>query len=346
MESESKFSSLKLRARRFFSNRTNVLLTAGLAVVVLVLIVGLVMVLGRKNQGPITDVNLQFDASGAYGLLAPRRDGNAINLDITRVADYDAISYELAYQSLNPDAQAGGDEGDISPTIERGVTGDIKIDSKKNEYTQEILFGTCSRGNTMDPLHCVFDRGVENGTLTLHLLRGNTRYNMVTTWHLQQPDQALGVLTSGDSHFKYVVDGASASNSAQLATPSPAPVKTTVKSAKPVATPLPLISEDLRQKLSLVGYTLINDLSGVPKLPNGKDVTGKVYALNVPDGRDFMSGTVTIEQASNPPAGAKIGYYKTDGDSWQLLDTQIDGSKLTAKAPGAGIFAVLVDTSK
>jgi hypothetical protein len=328
----------------FFNNRTNLILTAGLAVLVIAAIWGGVSIFGKKLQGPLQDVDLAFNPTGPYALLSPRRDGNAINLDITRVGEYDAISYELAYQSVNPDASASADEGGGQATINRGVTGDIKTDNKQNEYKQEILFGTCSRGNTMDPLHCVFDTGVENGTLTLHIVKGNIRYNMATTWHFQKPDVALGVLTSADSHFKYVVQGAS--ESANLATPAPTPVKIAVKTPK--TTPAPIVGsgfpDDLRQKLSLVGYSLINDLSGVPKLPNGKEVSGKVYALNVPDGKDFLGGMVTIELADNPPANAKIGFFKVDGDSWQMLDTTINGSTLTAPAPNAGIFAVLIDT--
>jgi hypothetical protein len=334
------FQKHKDKLKVFFSNRTNIFLVAGLGLLLILMIWGIWAVLGKKVSGPITDVNLPFDANGPYALLSPRRDGNAINLKITRVGAYDAITYELAYQSINPDASDGG-----GSTIERGVTGEIKTDNKKNEYDQEVLFGTCSRGNTMDTLHCVFDRGVENGTLTLHILKGNTRYNMVTTWHFQKPDIALGVLTSGDSHFSYVVDGASASASA---TPVPSPTKVPSKNLK-IASIAPEkttgLSDDLRQKLTLVGFSLINDLSGVPKLPNGKDVKGKVYALNVPDGRDFMAGSIKIEMAENPPANAKIAYFKVDGDSWQLLDTKIEGNTLSAKAPNAGIFAVLVDAA-
>src|SRR5581483_380532 len=128
-------------------------------------------------------------------------------------------------------------------------------------------------------------------------------------------------------------------------TPAPTP-KSRSKVAAASPSPSPLISDDLRQKLSLVGYSLINDLSGVPKLPDNKQVSGKVYALNVPDGKDFLPGTVTIELADNPPANAKIAYFKVDGDSWQLLDTTINGSTLTAQAPNAGIFAVLIDAQK
>jgi hypothetical protein len=268
----------------------------------------------NKPQGPLQQVDLPFDANGPYALLAPRRDGNAINLNITRVSEYDGISYELAYRSVDPSEPDAG-------SIDRGVTGQLKT-NKQSEYKQEVLFGTCSRGNTMDPLHCVFDQGVENGTLNLHIIKGRTQYNMVTTWHFQKPDVALGVLTSGDGHFTYTVKGVS-SNSTDTTG----------------------VSDDLRQKLATAGFTLVNDLSGVPKLPDGKDVTGKVYALNVADNKPFMPGTVKIELANNPPANAKIGYFKVNGSDWQMLETKVEGSTLSADAPDAGIFAVIVDST-
>ncbi len=332
-ESPIKKISLKDKLKLFFSNRTNAMLVAGLIILVVAVAFGVQQILLRnQNHGPLQEVDLPFDANGPYALLSPRRDGNAINLHITRVSSYDAIHYELSYQSKN----------DTGEAIDRGVTGDVNTKDKKSDYTQEILFGTCSRGNTMDPLHCVFDKNVENGTLTLKIQKGNILYKMNTSWHFQKPDIALGVLTSGDSHFKYVVQGAS--ESAVLVTSIPTPM-IAIKNAKTTPTPTSSFSDDLRQKLSLVGYSLINDLSGVPKLPNGKDVTGKVYALNVPDGKQFMSGTVSIELAQNPPANAKLGYFKVDGSSWQLLDTKVESAKLSAQAPDAGIFAVLIDAT-
>lgn len=334
MDSPLKTFTLKDKLKLFFSNRTNILLVAGLLILLVGVIWGIGAILSRKSQGPLQEVDLPFDPAGPYALLSPRRDGNAINLRITRVSSYEAISYELAYQSKN----------DAGEAIDRGVTGKIDTKDKKSEYVQEILFGTCSRGNTWDPLHCVFDKNVENGTLTLKIQKGNILYKMVTTWHFQKPDVALGIITSGDGHLKYVIQGASAS--AALA-PSPTPAKPSKKSPTATITPeTTRLSDDLRQKLSLVGFTIVNDLSGVPKLPAGKVVTGKVNALNIPEGREFLPGTISIELAENPVSSAKIGYFKFDGESWQLLDTKISASTLTAEAPSAGIFAVFIDVAK
>lgn len=238
----------------------------------------------NAKQESLPEVDLTFDAEGPYALLFPRRDGNALVLNLKRTSSYDSISYELAYNS----------EG-----IDRGVVGDIKTSEKKGEYEQEVLFGTCSKNV------CKYDKGVENGTLTLHIRKGRQPYRMITQWHLQKPDVALGNLMSGDNHFSYSVVGAK------------------------------------RADLTLVGYSIVNDLTGVPKLPEGKQVFGKVYSLNVPLAKELMAGQVSVELADKLSSDAKLFRY-SDQKGWEELDTKINGSKLSAKASGAGIFAVLI----
>ncbi|MDO8573322.1 MAG: hypothetical protein Q7R77_01085 [Candidatus Daviesbacteria bacterium] len=256
-----------------------------------------------KPAGPVEEVDISFDAEGPYALLYPRRDGNALIMNLKRTGSYDGISYELAYTS-SPDETVvkgnriseDGESSGVGGSIDRGVMGTIDTKEKKGEYEQEILFGTCSKNV------CKYDKGVENGTLTLHIKKGNKAYRMITQWHLQKPDVALGKLTSGDEHLVYKVDGD-------------------------------------RQALSNIGFTIINDLTGAPKLPAGKIVTGKVYSLNVPIAKQLGSGSVSLELADNPPANAKI--YRYDNE-WKELETKIEGGKLSSKASGSGIFAVLI----
>lgn len=258
----------------------------------------------QANQGPAEEIELSFDAEGPYALLYPRRDGNALVLNLKRTSSYDEIGYELAYTS-DPDSgsiaskSAVVSEDGEAPVgaIDRGVVGNIDTKEKKGEYEQEVLFGTCSKNV------CKYDKGVENGTLTLRIKKGNKIYKMVTQWHLQQPDIALGILTSGDEHFTYKVDAS-------------------------------------REDLTLTGYTIINDLTGAPKLPNGKEVVGKVYSLNVPIAKALKPGEVMLELAETPSAEDKIYFFPASGNEWRQLDTKVDGSKLTAKVDGAGIFAV------
>lgn len=284
-------------------------ITAILAVMLIVIGVGSVFAFQKitaKPSGPVEEVDLSFDPEGPYALLFPRRDGNALVLNLKRTSSYDSISYELAYTS-NPDETVvsgarvvdDGEGNKAGGSIDRGVMGTIDTKEKKGEYEQEILFGTCSKNV------CKYDKGVENGTLTLHIKKGNKAYRMVTQWHLQKPDVALGNLTSGDNHLTYKVDSD-------------------------------------RQELSNIGFTMINDLTGVPKLPSGKQVLGKVYSLNVPIAKELKGGSVSIEMSENPSSDAKLYRYNGSKSEWEELDTKIDGSKLSSKAEGAGIFAVLI----
>ncbi len=264
--------------------------------------------LSNQNTVSVEEVDLIFDAEGPYAILSPRRDGNALVLNIKRTSSYDLISYDLAYTSnIDETIVKGskisddGEGGKVGGSIDRGVSGTIDTNGKKGEYEQEILFGTCSKNV------CKYDQGVENGTLTLYIRKGSKTYRMNTQWHIQKPDVALGSLTSGDGHLIYKVNAD-------------------------------------RTALSNVGFSIVNDLTGVPKLPLGKVISGKVYSLNVPTAKSLPSGDVSLELAQNPGAQAKLYRYDNNKSEWQELETKVDGSKFSAKAMGAGIFAVL--TSK
>lgn len=288
----------RIRDLKMFVNTNR--LTSGLVLgVLLILLFGgffiFKSVTTPKKLALLEDINLNFDPEGTYAMLTPRSDGNALVLDITRIAQFDAFAYQITYTD---------DKG-----IDRGAGSlDTWIDLKnKGDYEQEILLGTCSQGFTAGGAHCVFDTGVENGTLVLRVKKGNQPYKMLSQWHLQKPDTALGVLTSGDAHFTYKM------------------------TAKP-------------QDLALIGFSIVNDLSGAPKLPEGKQVFGKVYSLAVPSAKNLMPGGVSLEEADTPPMDAKIALYSSSENKWNELNTKIAGSKLTTEASGSGIFAVLVNT--
>lgn len=280
----------------FFANK----ITLIFILAIILLIVGALFlfrnVVSPATEVPLQEVDLPFDAEGPFALLFPRRDGNALVLNLKRTASYDSISYELAYTSL-PDESVSEDVAEGS-SIDRGVVGNIDTKSKKGEYEQEVLFGTCSKNV------CKYDKGIENGTLTLHIRKGDLAYKMVTQWHLQKPEVALGILTSGDGHFSYKM------------------------SAEP-------------EELALVGYSIINDLTGLPKLPENTEVVGKVYALNVPLAKELSGGEVNIELSESPPDGVKIGRYDEVKNTWDLMETQNTNGKLKSTASSGGIFAVL-----
>lgn len=276
--------------------------TFSLLVVLAALAIGGFFLFQKSLESPVLEeIDLSFDPEGPYALLNPRRDGNALILNLKRTASYESISYELSYTSKVDEIKVSGntieeDEG-RGGVIDRGVVGTIDTKERKGEYEQEILFGTCSKNV------CKYDQGVENGTLTLRIKKKNKVYKMITLWRMQRPDVALGTLTSGDGHLIYK-------------------------------------TETSREELAAVGFVIINDLSGVPKLPQGKEVLGKVYALNVPVTKDFPAGSLNLELAENPPPEAAL--FRFDGNSWQELEIKVDGAKLSSKAAGSGIFAVLI----
>jgi len=245
------------------------------------------VIVGQENNQAVEEVDLTFDPEGPYALLYPRRDGNALVLNIKRTASYDEIRYELAYNA----------EG-----VDRGAQGTINTKEKKGEYEQEILFGSCSTGGK-----CVFDKDVKNGTLTLHIRKGKQAYRMITQWNMQKPDIELGLLVSGDNHFSFKAKAS---------------------------------AEDL----ALIKFTIINELTGAPKLPNDRIVLGKVYALNAPIAKTLPAGQVSIELVEDPAADSQIARFDEALGKWVEYETKIDGSKLSASPDQGGVFTVL--TSK
>ncbi len=281
-------------------NKTNLILFSILALIILIgSFFGIKLI--SKNQASsleqIEEIELAFDPEGAYALLVPRKDGKAIYLELKRIGSYDSFSYQLSYTDQEGIGRGAGDPNTW-----------IKVDKGKSEYEQLILLGSCSQGFTSGDAHCVFDKGVENGNLILKMRTSNKAYVMKTTWHLQKPDIALGLINSVDGHFSY---------------------KTSAS----------------RENLTVVGFTIVNDLSAAPKLPEGKKILGKVYALNLPTAKDFSSGQVSLELIDNPPSGATLARYVESKNSWEILDTKTAlGNKFSATSDGEGIFTVLIDS--
>jgi hypothetical protein len=302
----------------FLRNKFNLILIGILLLLIIGGIFGYKKFVSAKtsNATSTEEQDLSFDPEGPYAVLTPRKDGNAMNVNIKRVASYDSISYELAYTS----------EG-----IDRGVVGTINTADKKPEYDQEVLFGTCSKNV------CKYDTGVENGTLVLHIKKGSEAYRMTTQWHLQRADSADGKLSSGDSHFVYTIGNVAA------LTPSAAP------SVKPKATPKPTAKastsgNETADTQAEGAFSVVNDLTGAPKLPSGKTILGKVYAISFPTTRVLPAGTIHMELAETPNANTKIARFDENKNAWVELDSKINGSNLDASTDAGGIFTVF--TSK
>mgnify|MGYP003394959906 CR=1 FL=1 len=156
--------------------------TAILATAIILILAGGVFAFQKitsKPTGPVEAVDLSFDAEGPYALTNPRRDGNAMILNLTRTGSYDSISYELAYTSNPDETTVAGTkitddgEGGSVPVggIDRGVVGNIDTKEKKGEYEQEILFGTCSKNV------CRYHTGVTNAKLEVsYTLKSGQKY--------------------------------------------------------------------------------------------------------------------------------------------------------------------------
>src|SRR3989344_4710925 len=264
--------------KHFLSNRINAALVGALALILIGASFGVYKVLSKPAAAlPEEVIELGFDPEGPYAILEPRKDGYAVGLNMLRVASYKAFSYQLVYSSLGTTAGEAYSEGPIDRAA--GALDTYIELNNKSEFSQELLFGTCSKGDTSSTKHCVFDKNVENGTLTLMIKQEPKKgdktqkvYRMNTTWTMRQPDIALGKLTSADEHFIYT---------------------TKAKAAE----------------LSNTGFTLINDITGAPKFPDNKKVLGKVYALNVPAAKTLPAGSVIIETPETPSDGAQIGVY-------------------------------------
>ncbi|MBI2011834.1 hypothetical protein HYS91_03625 [Candidatus Daviesbacteria bacterium] len=188
----------------------------------------------------------------------------------------------------------------------------IEIKKGQSEFKQENLLGSCSQGFTSGKAHCVFDENVENGTLVVRFKEPKNKeniakvYKYTTLWHLQAPDVALGKITSNDERFMYETD-------------------------------VP------RTDLVNIAYTLVHEISAAPKLPEGKKVVGKVYNFAIPIAKKFPAGDITISLTDDPPPLVNIALFMEAKNNWELLDTTVNGKKLTAKAPQSGIFSVLSD---
>lgn len=250
-------------------------------------------IISPQKEVILEEINLSFDPEGPYALLVPRRDGNALNLIVKRISSYESFTYVLPYLDKDGVGRGAGDPNTW-----------ITIEPEKGEFEQEILFGSCSQGFTSGKEHCLFDEGVEYGTLDLKFKKGNKAYLMKMKWHQQKPDVALGKLTSADEHFSYTTQTS--------------------------------------QGLQVIGFSIIGDLSGVPKLPGGKKVLGKVYALNIPIAKTLPEGEVMVELVDNPPAYSQIARFDELRNDWEILETETNKNKLTSQASGAGIYAVLI----
>lgn len=115
---------------------------------------------------PITEISVE---KRPYVTLTPTSNGAEIVMSMENMAEFDEIEYELTYLADNP--QISGEK------IQRGSTG-TDVDTKSEKYKKSMLLGTASRGVSSP------DRGIEEGKLTLHMIKGDTEYTSESNWDL------------------------------------------------------------------------------------------------------------------------------------------------------------------
>jgi hypothetical protein len=166
-------------------------------IVVAVIVVGGVFIVRKINQPVVTDNSIQDDASipvlpadqRPTVYLIPSSDGHYLSLKVMsiKVPSANSMDYELLYKANNGVAQ-----------VTEGVPGTIQLKGQTGVNRDNILLGSESSGKIR------FDKGVENGTLTLRFRDGNGKLlgKVATDFHLQTGTTSL---TSVDGTFKYTL---------------------------------------------------------------------------------------------------------------------------------------------
>lgn len=126
------------------------------------------LIFGKKSktvqQDTTQDQTVQKLSAEDLGLIiTPKPDKKAIKFSISKASDIKSIEYELTYEA-DSTAQEISEGGEAR--VQRGITGDAKIDSGKGSYESEWLdLGSCSKNI------CRYDTGVKSVSLTLKIVK-------------------------------------------------------------------------------------------------------------------------------------------------------------------------------
>jgi len=187
------------KPKKVLKSKKSTYIIAAVALVVLFLGIHFLFVFKKSQQdiqptdsstGEIKKVDDIALAKRPYITLTPTADGAEIIMSIQNMGNFDSIEYELTYQADNP-ASPG-------TKIERGSTGS-DVNTKDSSYKKSILLGTASRG-VRSP-----DRGIVDGKLTMHLLKGQQEYLSETGWDLSAVGETDNILKSQDGNVSIEV---------------------------------------------------------------------------------------------------------------------------------------------
>ncbi len=153
-----------------FKNRKAQIIV-GVIFVVLMLFGGYYLIAGKSNSKPKADDSQSQNVVGKLsaeelGLeLTAKPDKKAVKFSISKLDDIKSIEYQLQYEA-DSTAQERGEGGE--DRVQRGITGEAKIDTSKSSYESPWLdLGSCSKNV------CRYDSGVKSVDLTLKIVKKN-----------------------------------------------------------------------------------------------------------------------------------------------------------------------------
>ena len=160
------------------------LLIVGIVLLVLLIpVFFLIKSKGKKVQTPVEEASTQTLIETPleerpFVTLTPTSDGKKLIMSVSRIKNAQKIEYELTY---------------LSQGLSRGVIGSVDASELENK-SRELLLGSCSK-NT-----CVYDVGVEQGTLTLRFRDGTAVRKFSSDFVLKQ---GVDKLVSSDGKFTF-----------------------------------------------------------------------------------------------------------------------------------------------
>ncbi len=151
----------------WFKKRNNQIIAG--VVIVLLLVSGFLIFGGKsKSKAPetIQDQSVQNISAEELGLtITAKPDNKAVKFAISKASSIKSIEYEVTYEA---DSTAAEQSEGGEPRVQRGITGDAKIDSGKGSYESDWLdLGSCSKNV------CRYDSGVESVNLTLKIVKND-----------------------------------------------------------------------------------------------------------------------------------------------------------------------------
>lgn len=140
----------------------------GAAILVILLLVSGFLIFGGKSKAKLEETPqeqsvLKISPEELGLTITAKPDKKAIKFAITKADGIKSIEYELTYEADSTAAEQseGGDA-----RVQRGITGETKIESGKNSFESPWLdLGSCSKNV------CRYDAGVKSVSLTLKITK-------------------------------------------------------------------------------------------------------------------------------------------------------------------------------